>query len=118
MTSLIYGPDDRLIFMGQDNHDYYVVTDRNGSPLLILTPDGTIVKEITRTPYGEVTYDSNQNLEVPIGFQGGFYDVLVKFVHFQVTILFRLSSSVSNPYMLHVAIIFCLFFLILSNVSF
>ena len=88
LTSLIYGPDDRLIFMGQDNHDYYVVTDRNGSPLLILTPDGTIVKEITRTPYGEVTYDSNQNLEVPIGFQGGYYDVLVKFVHFQVNNLF------------------------------
>lgn len=88
LTSLIYNQEDRLIFMAREQSEYYVVTDRNGSPLLILTADGNIVKEITRTPYGDVTYDSNQNLEVPIGFQGGYYDNLVNLVHFQVSLNF------------------------------
>ena len=70
--------------MARDGQEYYVVTDRNASPLLILTTEGAIVKEITRTPYGEVTYDSKQGLEVPLGFQGGIHDPLVNLVHFQV----------------------------------
>ena len=85
LTSLLYGPDDRLIYISRDERDYYVVCDRQASPILVLTADeGTVVKEITRTPFGDVTYDSNQNLELPVGFQGGYYDALTKLVHFQV----------------------------------
>lgn len=83
LTTLLYNHQDRLIFMAIDNQEFYVTTDKNGSPLLVLTPDGGIIKEITRTPYGDVTYDSNQNLEIPLGFQGGYYDNLVNLVHFQ-----------------------------------
>ena len=89
LTTLVYGPDDRLIFMAEDAKEYYVVTDRLGSPLLLLTPEGLVVKEMTRTPYGELTYDSNQSLEVPLGFQGGLFDSLLNLVHFQV----RISST-------------------------
>ena len=85
LTTLVYGPDDRLIFMAQDAVEYYVVTDRLGSPLLLLTPEGLVVKEMTRTPYGELTYDSNQSLDVPLGFQGGLFDSLLNLVHFQVS---------------------------------
>ena len=87
LTTLVYGPDDRLIFMAQDAEEYYVVTDRLGSPLLLLTPQGLVVKEMTRTPYGELTYDSNQSLDVPLGFQGGLFDSLLNLVHFQVSFL-------------------------------
>ena len=83
LTSLIYH-EGRLIFVADDSNEYYVVTDINGSPLLILTAEGQIVKEVTRTPFGLVTYDSNQDLLVPIGFHGGYYDSLVNLVHFQV----------------------------------
>ena len=34
LVSLVYGRDDRLIFMSRDTQDFYVATDRNGSPLL------------------------------------------------------------------------------------
>ena len=84
LVSLVYDHQDRLIFMSRDTQEFYIVTDRNGSPLLAITPEGIIMKELTRTPYGQVTYDSNRNLELPIGFHGGIYDNDVRLIHFQV----------------------------------
>jgi YD repeat-containing protein len=88
LTSLVYGMDDRLIFMANDQHEFYVVTDRNGSPLLFLTPTGSIVREVTRTPYGEVTFDSNRQFEDVLGFSGAIYDPDVNLLHFQVRFFF------------------------------
>ena len=50
---------------------YYVVTDTVGSPILFFSPDGSLSKEISRSPYGHVTYDSNPSIRVPIGLFGG-----------------------------------------------
>ena len=84
LISLVYDHQDRLIFMSRDTQEFYIVSDRSGSPLLAITPEGIIMKEITRTPYGKVTYDSNRNLDIPIGFHGGIYDDDVQLIHFQV----------------------------------
>ena len=58
-----------LISSPQDS--YYVVTDTVGSPILFFSPDGSLSKEISRSPYGHVTYDSNPSIRVPIGLFGG-----------------------------------------------
>ena len=87
LVSLVYDHQDRLVFMSRDTQEFYVATDRNGSPLLAITPEGVVMKELTRTPYGHVTYDSNRNLDVPIGFHGGILDNDVNLIHFQVLIL-------------------------------
>ncbi len=72
------------MFADVDQRRYYVVSDRSGSPWLFLTPTGKIVREIGRTPYGHVTFDSEKHLGVPIGFAGGIYDPVTQLVHIQV----------------------------------
>lgn len=84
LFTYVYGPDDRLIFYAKDNQEFYVVSDRNGSPIVVVTAQGFVVKEITRTPFGEVTYDSNRNIEIHVGFYGGLFDSKAGLVHFQV----------------------------------
>lgn len=84
LTSLVYDDQDRLMFADVDQRRYYVVSDRSGSPWLFLTPTGKIVREIGRTPYGQVTFDSEKHLGVPIGFAGGIYDPVTQLVHIQV----------------------------------
>ena len=99
LISLVYDHQDRLIFMSRDTQEFYIVSDRSGSPLLAITPEGIIMKEITRTPYGKVTYDSNRNLDIPIGFHGGIYDDDVQLIHFQVVqtfIQYILKSVLKN----------------------
>ena len=48
-----------------------MVTDTIGSPILFFSPAGDLVKEISRSPYGHVTYDSNPGIRVPIRLFGG-----------------------------------------------
>lgn len=50
---------------------FYVVTDSVGDPLLVFRDDGALVKEISRSPYGQITYDSNPSIRIPIGIFGG-----------------------------------------------
>ncbi len=84
LTSLVYGDDDRLIFVSIGSRKFYVVSDWLGSPMLFFTPSGDVVREVTRTPYGEITYDSNPGLNVPIGFGGAIHDPEANLLHFQV----------------------------------
>ena len=50
---------------------FYVVCDTAGSPFLHFSSDGTLVKEVSRSPYGHITYDSNPSIKIPIGIFGG-----------------------------------------------
>ena len=84
MASLIYDDDDRLIFTRVNDRQYYVITDRIGSPLYYLTPTGKVVREIERTVYGEVLSDTDDQFPIPIGFCGGIYDKTTQLTHIQV----------------------------------
>ena len=88
LTTLVYDDQDRLLFANVDQRHYYVVSDRIGSPNLFLTPTGKIVREINRTPFGHVVFDTEKYLGVPIGFAGGIYDAVTHIIHIQVKLYF------------------------------
>ena len=50
---------------------FYVVCDAVGTPFLYFSSDGALVKEVSRSPYGHITYDSNPEVRSPIGMFGG-----------------------------------------------
>ena len=84
LVSLIYDDEDRLIFARVNEQNYYVVTDRKGSPNLFFTPTGKVVREIERTVYGDILSDTNNQIIVPVGFAGGIYDHMTQLTHIQV----------------------------------
>ena len=48
--------------------------DHLGTPRLFVGPDGNVVKEVVRSSFGKIVYDSLPCLYVPIGFCGGLED--------------------------------------------
>ena len=44
---------------------------------------GNLVKEVNYSPYGQVTYDSQPDLHLPLGPQGGIVDQDVGVIHLQ-----------------------------------
>ena len=48
--------------------------DHLGTPRLFVGPDGRVVKEVVRSSFGKIVYDSLPCLYVPIGFCGGLED--------------------------------------------
>ncbi|KAH9517406.1 Teneurin-2 [Dermatophagoides farinae] len=83
VLSLIYDDiDDSLIMIRLNNENFYVVCDQTQTPSLIFDHRGQVVKEIHRSPYGYVLFDSNPNLFVPVDFYGGIADPLTNLIHF------------------------------------
>ena len=48
--------------------------DHLGTPRLFVGPDGKVIKEVVRSSFGKIVYDSLPCLYVPIGFCGGLED--------------------------------------------
>ena len=48
--------------------------DHLGTPRLFVGPDGRVIKEVVRSSFGKIIYDSLPCLFVPIGFCGGLED--------------------------------------------
>jgi hypothetical protein len=71
MTTLYYDRNGHLFSMSRINQTYYVATDHAGTPTHVFDVAGRLVKEITRTPFGLILLDTNLDLWVPIGYQGG-----------------------------------------------
>lgn len=80
LMSLVYDDRGHLIFAQVYRHKYYIATDQCGTPIMIFNQYGEGIREIMRSPYGHIVYDSNPYLYLPIDFCGGLLD--------QVTILF------------------------------
>ncbi|KAF4528732.1 hypothetical protein B566_EDAN008998 [Ephemera danica] len=68
--------DERQILIAVETADkrYYVASDQNGSPLVVFDTSGVIVKQISRTPFGKVTKDTNPAFHIPVDFNGGLLD--------------------------------------------
>ncbi|XP_069968168.1 teneurin-m isoform X2 [Bactrocera oleae] len=75
--------DDRDMLMAVENGDqrYYVATDQNGSPLAFFDPNGIIIKDIRRTPFGRIIKDTNPDFFIPIDFHGGLLDPNTKLIY-------------------------------------
>lgn len=74
LMSLVYDNKDRLIYAQVYRHKYYVATDQCGTPVMIFNQYGEGIREIMRSPFGHIVYDSNPYLYLPIDFCGGILD--------------------------------------------
>ena len=61
---------------------YYVVCDQSGSPTNVYSQTGELVKEITRSPFGHILFDSNPSIYLPVGFHAAISEPLISVVFF------------------------------------
>ena len=80
---LTYDHNDHLVMIESPAEVLYVACDQMGSPVLLFKADGSAVKRIRYTPFGEVFDDSQPSVKIPIGFHGGISSVHGTFVHIQ-----------------------------------
>ncbi|XP_046395629.1 teneurin-a isoform X3 [Ischnura elegans] len=78
---LIYDDRGHLVFAQAHRHKYYVATDQCGTPVMVFNQYGEGIREIMRSPYGHIVYDSNPYLYLPIDFCGGLLDQVTSLVH-------------------------------------
>ena len=81
LTTLTYDDADHLIHVQILRHRFYVATDQCGTPAVIFSQHGELVRELVRSPYGHVVYDSNPYLYMPIDWCGGIADPATGQVH-------------------------------------
>jgi len=62
---------------------FYIVCDQSGSPTHVFNSQtGELVKEITRSPFGHILFDSNPSIYLPIGFHAAISEPLISIVFF------------------------------------
>ncbi|KAG5879649.1 hypothetical protein JTB14_012096 [Gonioctena quinquepunctata] len=81
LMSLVYDNRGHLIYAQVYRHKYYIATDQCGTPIMIFNQYGEGIREIMRSPYGHIVYDSNPYLYLPIDFCGGILDQVTSLVH-------------------------------------
>uniref|UniRef100_A0A8D8XG00 Tenascin-like protein n=1 Tax=Cacopsylla melanoneura TaxID=428564 RepID=A0A8D8XG00_9HEMI len=81
LISLVYDDRGFLIFAQMFRHKYYIATDQCGTPVMVFNQYGETVREIMRSPYGHIVYDSNPYIYLPIDFCGGLLDQVTSLVH-------------------------------------
>ncbi|XP_076273630.1 teneurin transmembrane protein Ten-m isoform X3 [Rhynchophorus ferrugineus] len=77
----LYDTRDVLITVETLEQRFYVASDQNGSPLALFDSNGNLIKEIRRTPFGNIILDSNPDFYLPVDFHGGIYDPNTKLVY-------------------------------------
>ncbi|KAG5320005.1 TENA protein, partial [Acromyrmex heyeri] len=81
LMSLVYDDRGHLIYAQVYRHKYYIATDQCGTPIMIFNQYGEGIREIMRSPYGHIVYDSNPYLYLPVDFCGGLLDQVTSLVH-------------------------------------
>ncbi|XP_016839726.1 teneurin-a isoform X5 [Nasonia vitripennis] len=81
LMSLVYDDRGHLIYAQVYRHKYYIATDQCGTPIMIFNQYGEGIREIMRSPYGHIVYDSNPYLYLPVDFCGGLLDQITSLVH-------------------------------------
>uniref|UniRef100_A0A8B9K8X7 Si:dkey-237h12.3 n=1 Tax=Astyanax mexicanus TaxID=7994 RepID=A0A8B9K8X7_ASTMX len=83
ITSLYYDLQGHLFAMEiSSGAEFYIACDNTGTPLSVFGSDGALLKQVHYTAYGEIYSDTNPDLQLVLGFQGGLFDPLSKLVHF------------------------------------
>ena len=82
LTVLFYDEPGSLYAFERAGSRYYVASDLLGSPRLVTTADGVVVKAIEHDAFGAVLSDSDPGFFLPIGFAGGLADPETGLVHF------------------------------------
>jgi RHS repeat-associated protein len=82
LTAFFYNPAGQLIALDRAGARYYVATDQVGSPRVVSSSTGTVVKNVEYDSFGNVTFDSAPAFDLPIGYAGGLADTASGLVHF------------------------------------
>ncbi|XP_050525472.1 teneurin-m isoform X5 [Daktulosphaira vitifoliae] len=77
----LYDDHDILIAIDSPEQRYFVATDQTGSPVAIFDVSGNLVKEIQRTPFGQLRKDSHPDFYVPVDFHGGILDPHTRLIY-------------------------------------
>ena len=77
-----YGLSYTPVSFTQSGQRYYIQTDHLGSPRVISSANGTVIKTISYDSYGNVISDSNPDFSIPFGFAGGLHDADTKLIRF------------------------------------
>lgn len=65
-----------------NDQTWLIMCDHNKSPVAVVNGARRIAKEIRYSPFGETVYDSNEHLQIVLGYRGGIYDPDTRLVHF------------------------------------
>jgi len=63
---------------------YYLTYDSTGSLRLVTTADGSVVKSLDYTSFGQILSDSDPDFSAPLGFAGGLFDKDTGLLYFGV----------------------------------
>ena len=84
---LLYDHLGHLVAIETGEQRMLIATDVNGSPVLVYRPNGSVIKQITYSPFGRVIQDTNPSMQLPIGYKGGLV------VPHSDSLLFMLESN-------------------------
>ena len=70
-----------LVLIQVYRNKYYIATSECGTPIMVFNQYGEVVREIMRSPYGHIIYDSNPYLYLPIDYCGGLLETRTELVH-------------------------------------
>lgn len=82
LTRLWYDDQGLLVAMDRSGSRFYVATDQAGTPRVVTTSAGVVVKRVVRDAYGAVLSDSAPAFDVPAGFAGGIPDPVTGLTRF------------------------------------
>ncbi|MEH8016483.1 DUF1566 domain-containing protein [Rheinheimera muenzenbergensis] len=77
-----YGLSHTPVSFSQSGQRYYIQTDHLGSPRVISSATGTVIKTLSYDSYGNVISDSNPDFTIQFGFAGGLYDADTQLIRF------------------------------------
>jgi RHS repeat-associated protein len=74
LTAYYYDDGSKLIAFDEAGTRFYVATDQLGSPRVIVDATGNLVQLLEYDPFGQLTFDSDPDVNIPVGFAGGLLD--------------------------------------------
>ena len=66
-----YDSDGAVMAVESEGEMFLVVTDHTNTPNIILDHTGSVLKVMEYSPYGYLVDDTNEDIKIPIGYQGG-----------------------------------------------
>ena len=81
-TVFFYAGAGTPVKMIRSGQTYHIVSDRLGSPRLILDADGAVIKRLDYDAYGNILVDTNPAFDLPFGFAGGLRDAAHELIRF------------------------------------
>ena len=90
-------PRNTLIAFERQDKLHYIATDPMGSPIVIFDESGLIMKQMSYSPLGEITSDSNPNYEFSFGFQGWIYNPVTKLALSGCRVYDTMTGHFANP---------------------